>query len=483
MESFPKNDPQYLDKYDETALGVQIDQERIRSNLKTGPKPNLAFFRTQIENAIRKVIGDPSTEVTGAFNRQSRLLNKETDSNKAPLLAETAPSDNLWLNILPEHRMKARADLEKTCNSFFAEYLRSSDDTDFFFDEEKMRRITEYLLYQQENIKRDIKKQKNYTRLAAYNDYEFLDKFLHDDEFLAKQVGFSLEETREFFTDDVRKKLAINNISDPLDAVIRVKENYTKVLTDENIFTELNKDPNVQFEMEEVKELFTDGVRKYLAVKNISDPLDAVIRVKENYTKTLTHENIFTELNKDSDVTFDISEVKELFTGSVRKRLAVGNISDPLDAVIRVKENYAKTLTHENIFTELNKDPNVQFEMEEVKELFTDGVRKYLAVKNISDPLDAVIRVKENYTKTLTHENIFTELNKDSDVRFDISEVKELFTDGVRKYFAVGNIESPILGLCNFVTGKIASKKYNLKFSDNIKLAAEAYILKHSSKN
>ena len=79
----------------------------------------------------------------------------------------------------------------------------------------------------------------------------------------------------------------------------------------------------------------------------------------------------------------EIGELMEVFTSSLRKRLAVGNINDPLAALERVKDNI-DLLTDQAIAEKTGWSP------EEVREVFTSGIRKYLAVNNINDPLKGV---------------------------------------------------------------------------------------------
>ena len=101
-------------------------------------------------------------------------------------------------------------------------------------------------------------------------------------------------------------------------------------------------------------------------------------------------ENIVTYLEKKG-VEMTEEEVEELFTRRVRMHFAVHNISDPLKAIGRAAVHVKETLTSAKIRAHL-KGKGVEMTEEEVEEVFTRGVRMYFAVRNISDPLEACYR-------------------------------------------------------------------------------------------
>ena len=117
----------------------------------------------------------------------------------------------------------------------------------------------------------------------------------------------------------VKLHFAVKNISDPMEALRRVKKHLDETLSDEAIMKELG------ITLEEVRENFGRGVKLHFAVKNISDPMEALRRVKKHLDETLSDEEIMRELG------ITLEEVRENFGRGVKLRFAVGNISDPLD--------------------------------------------------------------------------------------------------------------------------------------------------------
>ncbi len=104
----------------------------------------------------------------------------------------------------------------------------------------------------------------------------------------------------------------------------------------------------------------------------------------------LTDERITEELHKGG-IEMTLEEVRGAFPRSVRLHFAVGNRSDPLEAIGRVAEHMEKTLTDERIMEELGKR-GIAMSKEEVREAFPKSVRFYFAVNKISDPLEACIQ-------------------------------------------------------------------------------------------
>ena len=85
----------------------------------------------------------------------------------------------------------------------------------------------------------------------------------------------------------------------------------------------------------------------YCAVGNISDPVGAIRRVKKHLDETLSDEVIMRELG------ITLEEVQENFGRGVKLRFAVGNISDPMKALRRVKKNLDEILSDKAIMGEL----------------------------------------------------------------------------------------------------------------------------------
>ena len=83
------------------------------------------------------------------------------------------------------------------------------------------------------------------------------------------------------------------------------------------------------------------------SLKNISDPMGALKRMKRHLDETLRDEEIVKELG------ITLEEVQENFGRGVKLRFAVGNISDPMKALRRVKKNLDEILSDKAIMGEL----------------------------------------------------------------------------------------------------------------------------------
>jgi len=155
------------------------------------------------------------------------------------------------------------------------------------------------------------------------------------------------------------------------------------------------------------------------------------------------------------------TEWLNIFTPNVRKHLAVYYISDPLKALSQVKENLEVHLTDQSIAKHLNWTES------EAQVVFTPSLRKHLAVKNISDPLKALSQVKENLKVHLTDQSIAKHLN------WTESEAQVVFTPSLRKYLAVNNISDPLKGCHDWVDGKISlgSSHNNAKDAKLVRLS------------
>jgi len=204
-----------------------------------------------------------------------------------------------------------------------------------------------------------------------------------------KGIMMTQEETREAFPKGVRLRFAVNNISDPLEAIGRVAGHMRETLTDEKIMEALLK-KGITMTQEETREAFPKGVRLHFAVNNISDPLEAIGRVAGHMRETLTDEKIMEALS-GKGITMTQEETREAFPKGVRLHFAVGNISDPLEAIGRVAGHMKETLTDGKIMGALLKK-GITMTQEETREAFPKGVRLYFAVHNLSDPLEACVR-------------------------------------------------------------------------------------------
>lgn len=349
-----------FEKYEAISKDVSSTQKDLRKNLKGGVKPSIEEFRGNLDEVIESVLATQDA--------------------------------NLWLSVLPKDKSKVRDDLEKTCTNFFAESMRSSDDTSIFYDKEKLREVVEYLLYQQENIRNLIQKDKDYTRLSAYNNYEFIDKFLHDDEFIAKELDMPLEEVKSIFTQGQKKHFIVNNIS-IMEALHKVKDNVENILTDENIARELD------MEVAEVKDFFTKSKKSRIAIGNPSDPMSFLIKIKHNLDTVLTDENIAHKLG------MSVEEVNKRFSKNRKIRIVIDHPADPMENFIKINKNIEEVLNDENIARELGVPVG------EIEGVFTKAIKNFIAENYISKPVKAIAQIILGEIKTgFTPKNLSEEL-------------------------------------------------------------------------
>jgi len=92
-------------------------------------------------------------------------------------------------------------------------------------------------------------------------------------------------------------------------------------------------------------------------------------------------------------------------------------------------------------------------EQQQWKDSFTPGIRKYFAVNNISDPLAALDKVKDNL-ELLSDATIAERLG------WSQAEVKDAITPSIRKHFAVNNISDPLAALDAYVEGELSINRY-----------------------
>jgi hypothetical protein len=91
---------------------------------------------------------------------------------------------------------------------------------------------------------------------------------------------------------------------------------------------------------------------------------------------------------------------------------------------------------------------NLGWSKDDVQEIITPSVRRYFAVGNINNPMEALERVKKNLD-IMTDSAIMESLGWSED------DVKEIITPGIRRYFAVRNINDPMAGLIDYIDGKV----------------------------
>ena len=188
-------------------------------------------------------------------------------------------------------------------------------------------------------------------------------------------------------------------------------------------------------------EVFTPSILKHFTINSTTDPLEHLEAVKYHLEETLTDTNIAERLGWTPD------EVAEVFTPSMRKHFAVGNISDPLKALEAVKLHLEETLTDTSIAERLG------WTQAEVAESFTPSIRKYFTLINRTDPLGHLEAVKLHLEETLTDTSIAERLGWTPD------EVAEVFTPSSRRHFAVRNVLDPLKACQDWIDGRISMGK------------------------
>lgn len=276
------------------------------------------------------------------------------------------------------------------------------------------------------------------------------------------------------FNPSIRKLLMVNNIRDPLGALDKIRLNLTETLTIENIESRLRlgeeqlaeKDRMSDEGIKSLLEIFTPGIIKQLAVDYITDPLDAVDRVKHNYTDLLSDESITNHLRlTNHELTQEqIESLLSILSPSARAILAVNYIANPLKAVDKIIYNLTVLLSDDSIESRLRLSEEKQPEKDRIseeeiklfiKDVFSPGVRNRLAMQQYNDPVRAVDKIIINFTKLLSYENIANELGWSN-----IADVKRVFTPSLRKEIAVSYIGNPLEAIKKYIAGEISYGGY-----------------------
>ena len=87
-------------------------------------------------------------------------------------------------------------------------------------------------------------------------------------------------------------------------------------------------------------------------------------------------------------------------------------------------------------------------EIKEWLNTFSPGLRRHFAVGNINNPMEALDRVKANLDN-LNDRAIAERLG------WSEEDARDIITPGMRRRFAVGNISDPFAGLIDYINGKI----------------------------
>ncbi|GIW67609.1 MAG: hypothetical protein KatS3mg096_477 [Candidatus Parcubacteria bacterium] len=180
------------------------------------------------------------------------------------------PENSQLIGILPEYRQEFKQFLRVALEKIAAELKRQNIlEESIFNNKDKLRLLAEMLIINLEEIASALSKKlplppkilENAKKIAVYQDYEFINKFINSDEFISQQLNIPLEEVREIFTRSRKIHFAIYNISNPLEALQRVKYHLEHTLTDENI---TNIAISEGFTIEEAENLRKDPIYKKL---------------------------------------------------------------------------------------------------------------------------------------------------------------------------------------------------------------------------
>ena len=137
----------------------------------------------------------------------------------------------------------------------------------------------------------------------------------------------------------------------------------------------------------------------------------------------------------------EVREWLDTFTPSMRRYFAVHNITDPMAALDRVKENL-------DMMTDAAIAERLGWSEEDVRDIITPSIRRYFAVSKITDPMAALDRVKENL-------DMMTDAAIAEGLGWSEDDVRDIITPGMRRRFAVFNISDPMAGLIDYIDGKI----------------------------
>lgn len=250
------------------------------------------------------------------------------------------------------------------------------------------------------------------------------------DENMAEALGWSIDEIQQTFPPSRRLYLATNYVGDPLRAARKASENLESVLTDENIASYLG------WEVDEVAATFTTAIRRRFALSNLNNPLRALKRVKDNF-------DLLTDANIAKHVGCSAEEISAIFTPGIKKHLAMSSLKDSLGTAGRIVRGLADTYSYEHIAAYTGWD------MGTVEEVFTPSIRVRLAYHYSRDPQVGLEKVVRNLA-LLTDGAIADYLE------WSTEKVALVFTPNARKKFATGWASDPLKACKDWVEGKIS---------------------------
>lgn len=184
-------------------------------------------------------------------------------------------------------------------------------------------------------------------------------------------------------------------------------------------------------------EVFTPGVLKRIAEYHTTNPINALNRIKNNLDTYLTEEAIAAQL------AWQLEEVRAVFSPSVRKHFAVSNISNPQQAIKKVKDNLEVHLSSANIAKITGWSEDL------VRDTFSPYILRRIAVHQINNPITAIRKIKDNLEIHLTDASIAEATGWSED------QVRVMFVESMRIFLATWYINNPLHGVTEWAKGKI----------------------------
>jgi len=234
-----------------------------------------------------------------------------------------------------------------------------------------------------------------------------------------------IQERLHEFTPALRRRLLYTKPQRPLEQLDRVIANITLMKDDKAIATRLG------WSVDEVKEFFTSSSRKTIAVGNITDPMSKLDKIRVNF-ELLTDDNLGNHIRQYELDDSQIQEFLDSLIPSRRRQIAIDSI-DPLKTIDKIFYNL-KSLTDESIASALNIDPR------EAGIMFTRSMRAFVSYGNIKDPMSALANIKRT-ADMLTDDNIASELG------IDPIEASEILPSSQRIFFAFSHRKNPMAAL------------------------------------
>ncbi len=288
------------------------------------------------------------------------------------------PIENRIIGILPTFRSDIKEQLTGIVLTLFKRAKQKNmlqpDDELKTLDDEKFAVLIELLLldtvyfrdhFLSEQNTLSANSIKRIAKLATYSTYDDFRTLLYDDEYIREELGLDDNvDVQKLFPRGMRVRFAVNNISNPIGALRRVKHHLETTLSDENIREELGlNDDDI-----DVQELFPRGMRVRFAVHNMLNPIDALRKVKHHLETTLSDENICAKFG------IDISHIPKLHINT-KKYFAYAYITNPLCGVAK----YATGLINPVGY---NATLDCVLYKCEFSEEFKNNARKYLNTHN-----------------------------------------------------------------------------------------------------